>query len=199
MGQSFTCLHYHLIFSTKSREPLIVPQMRQRLYDYIGGIIEGENGRLLAAGGTYDHVHLLAFLHQRFSVADVLRDIKANSSKWIHQTFDGGWSRSGFVKAFNKLRQRAGFHFFPIDVGEDEADRTKRKKLVAPKGLPSLEFNQIRDGAYTAAIEGGAEPMHAQILAGHRTGIKDSYVKRNPKMVADACASIEKHYFPDKK
>ncbi|HOB74005.1 MAG TPA: IS200/IS605 family transposase [Phycisphaerae bacterium] len=88
MGQSFTCLHYHLIFSTKSREPLIVPQMRQRLYDYIGGIIEGENGRLLAAGGTYDHVHLLAFLHQRFSVADVLRDIKANSSKWIHQTFD---------------------------------------------------------------------------------------------------------------
>jgi integrase len=120
--------------------------------------------------------------------------------KLVFETYRrGGWSRSGFVKAFNKLRQRAGFHFFPIDVGEDEADRTKRKKLVAPKGLPSLEFNQIRDGAYTAAIEGGAEPMHAQILAGHRTGIKDSYVKRNPKMVADACASIEKHYFPDKK
>ena len=87
MGQSFTCLHCHLVFSTKSRLPQITPDFRQRLYDYIGGIIKGEKGRLVAAGGTVDHIHLLVSLHQQTAVADILRDIKANSSKWVHEAF----------------------------------------------------------------------------------------------------------------
>ena len=86
MGQSFTCLHYHLIFSTKRRAPQITPEFRQRLYDYIGGILKNENGSLIAAGGTGDHVHLLARLHAQTSVADALRIIKTNSSKWMHET-----------------------------------------------------------------------------------------------------------------
>jgi len=58
-----------------------------------------------------------------------------------------------------------------------------------------VKFNNLRDGAYTAAIEGGADLIHAQILAGHRTGIADAYVRRNPAMVKDACEAIERHYF----
>ena len=59
----------------------------------------------------------------------------------------------------------------------------------------SVEFAHLRDGAYTAAIEGGADLMHSKLLAGHRVGISDAYVKRNPLMVADACDAIERHYF----
>jgi hypothetical protein len=44
MPQSFTSLHYHLVFSTKYREPTITPQLRPRLYDYLGGIVRGEGG-----------------------------------------------------------------------------------------------------------------------------------------------------------
>ena len=60
MAQSLACLYYHLIFSTKQRAAMIVLDVQPRLYDYIGGIIRNEGGRLLAAGGTRDHVHLLA-------------------------------------------------------------------------------------------------------------------------------------------
>ncbi len=63
-------------------------------------------------------------------------------------------------------------------------------------GLPHVEFQHIRDGAYTAAVEHGATEAHAKILAGHRIqGMSDAYIKRRPRMVEDACAAIEQHYF----
>lgn len=87
MGSSLACLHYHLIFSTEERVSLITPDFRQRLYDYIGGVITNAKGRLLSAGGTRDHIHLLTSLRPKPAVADILRDVKANSSKWIHETY----------------------------------------------------------------------------------------------------------------
>ncbi len=87
MGNSFRCLRYHLVFSTKNRAPQITPVLQQRLYDYIGGIIKDDNGQLLAAGGTADHVHLLASIHAGVPVSDMLRKVKSNSTKWIHETF----------------------------------------------------------------------------------------------------------------
>jgi REP element-mobilizing transposase RayT len=80
-------LHYHLIFSTKHRAPLITADLQARLYTYIGGILGAHNGSLLAAGGMPDHVHLLARLSKEMSVSEALRLIKANSSKWVHETF----------------------------------------------------------------------------------------------------------------
>ena len=58
-----------------------------------------------------------------------------------------------------------------------------------------VKVSDIRDGSYTAAIEGGADANHAMLLAGHATGMKDAYVRRNPAMVADACEAIQVHYF----
>lgn len=63
-------------------------------------------------------------------------------------------------------------------------------------GLTDVEFNHLRDGAYSAAIDGGADLLHAKLLAGHATGISDHYVKRNPRMVADACEAVYRAYFP---
>jgi putative transposase len=87
MPQSFACLHYHLIFSTRHRAPILAEGLRPRLYEYVGGILRAEGGALIAAGGMPDHVHLLASLGRQASVADTLRLIKANSSRWIHETF----------------------------------------------------------------------------------------------------------------
>lgn len=71
-------------------------------------------------------------------------------------------------------------------------------RLRAEAGVSSdVKVSDIRDGAYTAAITGGADANQAMLLAGHRTGMKDAYVRRNPKMVADACAAIEAAYFDD--
>ena len=94
MPQTFTCLHYHLVFSTKHREPFITPAIRTRLYAYLGGLIRGEGGHPVAIGGMPDHVHILARLTQTVAVADVLRVVKTNSSVWVHETFPDvrfGW------------------------------------------------------------------------------------------------------------
>lgn len=73
---------------------------------------------------------------------------------------------------------------------------TTYRLLRDDAGVPEdVEFAHIRDGAYSAAVEGGADVVHAQILAGHKTGVQDHYIRRNPRMVADACDAIEKHYF----
>ena len=62
--------------------------------------------------------------------------------------------------------------------------------------LADIELAHVRDGAYTAAIEGGASETIAKILAGHSiSGMSDAYIKRNPRMVAEAVEAIEKHYF----
>jgi REP element-mobilizing transposase RayT len=87
MPQSFTSLHYHLIFSTKDRVPMITADLQGRLYEYLGGILRSEKSILLAAGGMPDHVHLLCSLSKELAIASALRLLKANSSKWIHETF----------------------------------------------------------------------------------------------------------------
>ena len=87
MPQSYTSLNLHIVFSTKHRQSLITPEIDARLYDYFGGILRKEGCSLLAAGGMPDHVHLLVSLNKQLSVSDALRILKANSSKWIHETF----------------------------------------------------------------------------------------------------------------
>ena len=87
MSHTYASLHYHIVFSTKNRLPLINQSISPRLFDYIGGIIRNEGGVLHAAGGTADHVHLSSGLRQDKAVCDVIRDIKANSTRWIHDTF----------------------------------------------------------------------------------------------------------------
>ena len=87
MPQSFVCLHVHLVFSTKNRVPMIDEEIAARLYDYIGGIIRNRNGSLIAAAGMPDHVHLLISLGKEMSISELVRVIKSNSSKWIHETF----------------------------------------------------------------------------------------------------------------
>jgi putative transposase len=87
MPQSFGSLHFHFVFSTKDRQPLIDAELQPRLYEYIGGILRAEKSVLLAAGGMPDHIHLLVSLSRELSIAETLRLVKANSSRWIHATF----------------------------------------------------------------------------------------------------------------
>ncbi len=95
MAGTFTNLLYHIVFSTKNRAPLVGADIRDDLYEYVGGIIRGEGGVLLEIGGMPDHVHLLTKFKPVKSVSEMLNRIKAKSSKWVHTTKlaeqDFGW------------------------------------------------------------------------------------------------------------
>jgi len=87
VADTFTNLLVHIIFSTKNREPLIQEPLRERLYEYIGGIIRKDGGTQLEIGGMPDHVHVLARIKADVAVSEALRSIKAGSSKWVHDAF----------------------------------------------------------------------------------------------------------------
>jgi REP element-mobilizing transposase RayT len=86
---SYTNLLYHIVFSTKNREPSLEPGMRPRLFEYLGGAVRSEGGTALAINGIADHLHILARLRQDKAVSAVIGAIKANSSGWIHRTLSG--------------------------------------------------------------------------------------------------------------
>lgn len=88
MPDAFTNLVYHVVFSTKERAPLITDAFREQLYAYIGGVIRGQRGILLEIGGMPDHVHILARFRSDVSIAEMVRLIKANSSKWMNERSD---------------------------------------------------------------------------------------------------------------
>lgn len=89
MGHSYTNLLYHIVFSTKERQPWLVPEISTRLHEYLAGAIRSEGGTSLGINGCADHIHILARMRQDKTVSEVLRAIKANSSGWIHRTFPG--------------------------------------------------------------------------------------------------------------
>jgi len=100
MSGTYTNLLYHIIFSTKERRQLIKPAIEDELYNYIGGVIRNQKGVLLEINGVADHVHILAKLKPTLSLSNVVRDIKANSSKWLNEEkakiYKFGW-QDGFV------------------------------------------------------------------------------------------------------
>ena len=84
---AFTNLRVHFIWSTKDRKKQIAEDFQDDLYAYIGGILRKRKHVLLAAGGMEDHIHLLVGMHQSQSIADCVRDVKSNSSGWVHEQF----------------------------------------------------------------------------------------------------------------
>ena len=85
MSSTHLSLHYHVVFSTKDRVPLIADAWRGRLHAYLGGVARNVGGIPEAIGGGADHVHLLLGLRASSGLADVVRDLKAVSSRWVHE------------------------------------------------------------------------------------------------------------------
>ena len=104
MAATLTNLLYHIIFSTKDRQPLIREVFRDELEKYIAGIIRNEGGVLLDVGGMPDHLHVVARFKADRSVAEMVRLIKANSSKRLNE-------RQG---AAGRFAWRAGYGAFSV-------------------------------------------------------------------------------------
>ena len=85
----------HVVFSTKNREPYLSAELPGRLFPYMGGIVRELKGTALIVNGPADHVHLLLSMPATVSVADLLRVLKTNSCRWVHEQFPArkhfGW------------------------------------------------------------------------------------------------------------
>lgn len=107
------------------------------------------------------------------------------------------WERT--AEAIAAMKPHNAAHLFNSRVGSRLTAKAAGRivqHLRQKANLPdSVTFDTIRDGAYSAAIEAGADLTQAKLLAGHKVGMPDHYIRRNPRMVEDCCAAIEAHYF----
>lgn len=99
MANTYTQLYIHLVCVVKHRSNLMAPSWRPELYKYITGIVTNKQQKLMVINGVADHVHILLGLSPDCAPSGIVRDIKANSSRWINeQCFVSGkfeW-QSGF-------------------------------------------------------------------------------------------------------
>jgi putative transposase len=84
---TYSQLLLHIITSTKGRKSLISKAVAERLYPYIDGIVRSEKGVLYEIGGVEDNVHMYLRWRPDGRVSDLMRTVKARSSKWMHDTF----------------------------------------------------------------------------------------------------------------
>jgi len=110
MPTTHLSLHYHIVFSTKDRHPFITDSWRNRLHQYLGGLINVADGIPESIGGVSDHVHLLVGLRATHQLASFVQDIKQSSSRWIHETIG--------VKNFS---WQPGYAAFTVSASNREA------------------------------------------------------------------------------
>ena len=88
MANTYTSLHYHIVFSTKNREPWFTHENEQRLWEYLGGIARDNDMKAVQIGGYDDHIHALVAIPPVLAVSKAVQLLKGASSRWIHQTFN---------------------------------------------------------------------------------------------------------------
>lgn len=125
MPSTHLSLHYHLVFSTKDRAATISDAWRPRLHAFLGGVVNQLDGMPQKNGGVSDHVHLLVGLKATHCLADVLREVKSVSSRWVHEEIG--------IKYFSWQEGYGAFTVSSTQVGvlvdyiarQDEHHRTK--------------------------------------------------------------------------
>jgi len=88
MADTYLSLRVHLVWATKNRKPWLDPEWRPRLYACVGKILARKGGKLICAGGVRDHIHLYVEPPGTLPIGELVSTIKANTTRWIHQTFD---------------------------------------------------------------------------------------------------------------
>ena len=86
MPHSYISSFFHIVFSTKQRTHFIPADRQPNLWNYLAGIARNHAMHVLAVGGTANHVHILIVLPAETALADAVRTLKANSSRWMRET-----------------------------------------------------------------------------------------------------------------
>ena len=144
MSSTHLSLHYHLVFGTKNHEALISSSWRDPFYAYLGGVIRTLDGAPEAIGGVADHVHLLVGLRATHTLADVLRELKSVSSKWVHEEMgvrSFAW-QEGYGAFTVSASQLENVRRYIQQQEEHHRTRTFREEYLALLQRSGAEFDE---------------------------------------------------------
>ena len=85
MANTFSQIYIQTVFAVSERQSLIKPEFKEDLYKYITGIVRNQGQKLIAINGMPDHVHILIGLKPAMALADLVREIKADSTNFINE------------------------------------------------------------------------------------------------------------------
>lgn len=85
MANTYTQVYIQIVFAVKGRQNVIPKENREELHKFITGIVNNRNQKLFAVFALPDHVHILVSMSPTVSISDLVRDIKAGSSKFINE------------------------------------------------------------------------------------------------------------------
>src|SRR5687768_960776 len=86
MANTYSQILIQAVFAVEARQSLIMPEWKEDLFKYIGGIFREKKQKLLAIGGIADHIHLLFGLKPNIAISDLIRDVKASSSGFVNDS-----------------------------------------------------------------------------------------------------------------
>ncbi len=86
MANTYTQIHLQFVFAVKYRKALILPDWKERLYQYITGIIQHNEHKMLQINGMPDHIHLFIGMRPTQSVSSLIQNVKTESSKWVNDS-----------------------------------------------------------------------------------------------------------------
>lgn len=92
MGNTYTRIYLHIVFSMKNRDATLSDSWRSDLFAYIGGVIRSNGQTPMSVGGWRDHIHILVGANASVNIASLVREIKIASNKWIKQRIHGGFA-----------------------------------------------------------------------------------------------------------
>jgi len=85
MADTYTQIYIQVVFAVQGRQNLIKPNYKEDICKYITGIIRNQGQKLIAINGMPDHLHVLIGMKPNIALSDIVRDVKANSSKFINE------------------------------------------------------------------------------------------------------------------
>jgi REP element-mobilizing transposase RayT len=131
MGHTYTKAHFHIVFSTKSRQKLIAPLIQPRLWAYMAGICSNVGMVALAIGGIEDHVHSLVELPPTMSLSKALNLLKSNSSGWMsEQRRDFAW-QEGYGAFAVSVSNLAAVKRYVLNQAAHHRNRTFEDEYIA--------------------------------------------------------------------
>lgn len=108
MANTYSQMYVQVVIVVKFREALIQKTWKEELYKYITGIVTNKGQKMLRINGVENHIHMLLNIQPNMALSDLIRDVKANSTKWINE--------QDFCKHF--FRWQEGFGAFTYSISQ---------------------------------------------------------------------------------
>ena len=142
MSDTYSQIYLQYVFSVRNRDCILLPEWREKLFEYIAGIVRMKGQKPIIVGGYYDHIHLFVGIKPDVSITDLIRDVKNSSTHFINENkfvkSNFSWQKGYGVFSYSQNQVRAVYDYI---LNQEEHHK---KKTFKEEYLEFLEKFEIQ-------------------------------------------------------